>query len=342
MNTTETNTFKDQCSTGSTEKIETPRQVLLFHSLGVVGEKPEFTKARKTSQAEWARSFIQMHELRSRRIQDCVEFYKLSKSEQDSVRYQLGKLARHQQDTKLNNLKSLAPTEPLIDSTSTKFRAGLALVKWKGWGMNILLYSTLSIVVGLLTAESVSYYTTSRGMSWHKALAFSLVVEMMLVIFFLSKEKKLRFLGWLVFLYSTATCGLWVLHQDSARVQSYENSKNEVKSKLEEKQFLTKKIQSVESELGIAIDSQKKLLNLGYVTKSFQLRDHIEKKKAEISDLMREISLLENKEKSSPTVLKAGAFEMDSYSQFGLRILLQLFVMNFSALSLRKRQKLKC
>ncbi|MEZ4816333.1 MAG: hypothetical protein R3C42_10040 [Parvularculaceae bacterium] len=337
MNTTETNTFKDQCSTRSTEKEETPRQVLLFRDLGVGGDKSEFTQARKTSQAEWARSFIEMHELKYGRLQECVEFYKLTKSEQDSVRYQLGKLARHQRDTKLSNLKSLAPTDPLIDSTSTKFRAGLALVKWKGWGMNVLLYSTLAIVVGLLTTESVSYYTTSRGMSLHKALAFSLVVEMMLVIFFLSKQKQIRFLGWMVFLYSTATCGLWVLHQDSARVESYENSKNEVKSKLEEKEFLKKKIQAVESELGIALDAQKRLLDLGYVTKSFQLRDHIEKKKAEISDLMREISVLDNKEKSSPNVLKAGAFEMDSYSQFGLRILLQLFIMNFSTLSFSRR-----
>lgn len=339
MNITETNTSPTESSTNSSENLRTPRQILLFRDLGVEAPKVASTSIHQTSRSEWAKDFIKLHELHTKQLQDCVEFYKLTKSEQDSVRYQLRKiLVRHQRDNSLSNLTRLGATTHILDSKRTAIRTRLSATSIKGWGMSLLLYSALLIALGLLGLESISYYTTSRGMSFPRALAFSVLVELMLLIFFLSREKKIRFLGWMVFLYSTATCGLWVLHQDSVRVQQFQIAENQRNDLLEKKSVLKNKIKVVQDELDIAISAQKKLLSLGFVTKSFAVREEIVRKKIEIADLMKEVDGLDASKTPTQAVIKAGAIELDSYSQFGLRILLQLFVMNFSVLKLRKRR----
>lgn len=324
----------------SSPNLESSRQSSLFELAGERSTERGNLLSEPKRRSKWAREFVNTHELSFSNLKSCDEFYKLNKQKQDSVRYQLKRISlSQQQETSLNNLTIQEATATIIDSKKPQFRPKLGLSELKNTLVSFLLYGTLALVVGLLTAESFTYYFEARGMSFGKAMTFSCVVELMLLILFSSSQKKIRLIGWAVFFYSTATCGLWLLHLDAKRnddrlvqVRKENLLENEI-SALKDKAGFTEK------EIELLIKAQQKLVDMGHLSKSLRVGEEIKKQKDYLSSIFENINVLKNKNEKKVTLVKAGTFEADSYSQFGLRVLFQIFVANFSSILGKERKK---
>jgi hypothetical protein len=326
----------------SIKNLETPLQNDFFE-VGEGSRKKELpVNATPKARARWAKDFVNNHELSFSNLKNCAEFYKLNKSEQDSVRYQLKRnLEKPLQNANVSNL-TRQPLEKSVENfKSTQISAKAVLEKTQALGTSILLYVALVIVLGLLTAESITYYQEARGMVFQKAFAVSLVVELLLVLLFSSSKKQIKILAWMLFAYSTATCGLWILHQDAKRSEVSQEQRKLKESHEQEIEDLRNKIKFTEQEIELLVKTQSAFLNMGHLSKSLRVGEEILRKKEYLSSINKSIQEIRNTKSDHVTILKAGAFEADSYSQFALRIILQLFVANFSLLKRKEKSKRK-